>query len=266
LKTIRFDCPVCKKNRTKDIPIEELKEKTSGLFSILVNPDEECPHTLLTLLDRNHVVRGVNVLDFSVSTAKPEEKKEIILQKKISIQGAYKIFEEILIDMISCILQNKSLVLCGDIDTSIMLFGVINRIFPEIHSLGEKVVISEDSSEKLPNSFVINTQLKVIESGKILKDANSIIKDYVNEAVKMGEDEAAIIYLRQKFSVLLKVADFLEKNLKEKTSEKNVIKNIQTDMRIKINTNELYAVCLILSGRGKEDIVKSITMSKIDKF
>ena len=266
MKTIRFECPVCKKNRKKDIPLEEFKEKTSGLLSILVNADEECPHMLVAFIDKNYSIRGVHVLDFAITTKKPEEIKELITQKKISIQGAYKIFEDILIDMISCLLQNKFLVLCGDIDTSIMLFGIINKLFPEVNTLGEKVIISEDISEKAPNSFVINTQLKVIESGKLSKEAHTTIKNYLTEAVDTGDEETAIIYLKQKLSILLKVAEYLERNLKEKTSEKNIIKNLQTDMRIKINSNELNAVCLILLGKGKDDVVKNITLSKVDKF
>ena len=79
-------------------------------------------------------------------------------------------------------------------------------------------------------------------------------------------DDAAIIFIRQRLSILMKVADFLKVVLTEKKSIKHIIKTIKSDLRIKVKNDELYAVQLILKARGEEDVANRIITSKFDKF
>lgn len=191
---------------------------------------------------------------------------ELMASRELSLAGAYRVFGVIIIDCISCILQQKPLVLCGDIDASNALFNIFNRIFLDIYSLDDKVTIKKECHDVNPNSLVINTKLGIIDSGKISDEAHNTIKRYLNEAEKTGNDDAAIIFIRQRLSILMKVADFLKVVLSEKKNIKQIIKVIKSDLRIKVKNDELYAVQLILKARGEEEVANRIITSKFDKF
>ena len=148
----------------------------------------------------------------------------------------------------------------------IILLNIFNRIFLDIYSLDDKVIKKKKCHDINPNSLVINTKLGIIDSGKISDEAHNAINRYLNEAEKTGNDDAAIIFLRQRLSILMKVADFLKEVLSEKKSIKHIIKTIKSDLRIKVKNDELYAVQLILKARGEEDVVNRIITSKFDKF
>lgn len=190
---------------------------------------------------------------------------ELMSSRELSLSGAYKVFG-IIPDIISCILQQKPLVLCGDIDASNALFNIFNRIFLDIYSLDDKVTIKKECHDVNPNSLVINTKLGIIDSGKISDEAHNAISRYLNEAEKTGNDDAAIIFMRQRLSILMKVADFLKVVLTEKKNVKQIIKAIKSDLRIKVKNDELYAVQLILKARGEEEVANRIITSKFDKF
>ena len=64
----------------------------------------------------------------------------------------------------------------------------------------------------------------------------------------------------------MKISDLLEQILTEKLPEKRIFKEIRKHMKIKIKSDELYAVQLILKSRGLQDVVDKIIMSKFDKF
>ncbi|TFG19462.1 MAG: hypothetical protein EU529_16295 [Promethearchaeota archaeon] len=191
---------------------------------------------------------------------------ELMSSRELSLAGAHRVFGTIITACISCILQEKPLVLCGDIDASNALLNIFNRIFLDIHSLDDKVTIKKDCHDISPNCLVINTKLGIFDSGKISDEAHNAISRYLNEAEKKGNDDAAIIFIRQRLSILMKVADFLKEVLSEKKSIKQIIKVIKSDLRIKIKNDELYAVQLILKARDEEEVANRIIMSKLNNF
>ncbi len=191
---------------------------------------------------------------------------ELVSSKKLTLSGAYKVFGSILIDIIAALLQFKSIVLCGDADSSNALFALLKRIFLEIYPIEEIIEIQKDYTENDSNPLVINTGLGIVESGEISKEAHTALNRYLQEADKTGDNDAAIIYIRQKLSILLKTADVLEKVLRERKSVKRVIKEIKSHLKIKTKVDELYAVTLILMARGKKEIADRIVLSKLDKF
>jgi len=200
-----------------------------------------------------------------------EEKKkeieimELMATKDLSLSGAHRLFGDIMIDVISCLLQNKKTILYGDKDASVALFKVLNRIFLDIVSVDEKILIQDKVDDKT-DAFVINTSLRLIEQGEVSDEANNSINKFLQEAEKTGDNEAGIIFVRQKFAILFKIADLLEKTVKKKQPAKSIIKNVNKHLRIKISVDELYAVRHILQGRGKENIAEMISLSKMDKF
>ena len=191
---------------------------------------------------------------------------ELVSSKKLTLSGAYKVFGSILTDIISALLQLKPIVLCGDADSSNALFALLKRVFLEICPIEDLIEIKKDYIEKDSKLLIINTGLGLVESGEISEEAHTALNRYLQEADKTGDNDAAIIYLRQKLSILLKTADLLEKILSEKKSVKRVIKEIKSHLKIKTKIDELYAVHLILMTRGNEDIADRIILSKLDKF
>jgi len=191
---------------------------------------------------------------------------ELVSSRGLSLSGSHNVYGDIMTDLISCLLQEKPIVLCGDMDASTALRNIINRIFLDITD-PEKLVSMKGKCEKIEtDAFVLNTRLGLVETGEVSNDAHDAINSYLQEANKKGDSDAEFIFLRQKISILLKVADLLEKILKNKKPIKRITKDIEKKLRIKIKVNEIYAVRLILQARGKEEIAERIVVSKFDKF
>jgi len=191
---------------------------------------------------------------------------ELVASKELSVSGAYKVFGDIMIDIISCLLQQKPLVLCEDFDASTALLSIFKRVFLDIFTFDDDLIIKKECADFAPDSYVINMKYGIIESGEISNDANDAIGRYLQEAEKIGNNDAAIIFLRQRLSIFMKVADLLEQILTEKQPEKRILKDIRKHMRMKIKSDELYAIQLILKSRGREDVADKIIMSKFDRF
>ena len=191
---------------------------------------------------------------------------ELVASKELSLSGACKVFGDIIIDIISCLLQQKSLVLCGDFDASTALLSIFKRIFLDIFTFDDDHIIKNECTSFIPGSYVINMKYGIVESGEISNDAHDAIGRYLQEAQKTGNNDAAIIFLRQKISILMKVADLLEDILTERMPEKRLFKEFQKQMKIKLKSDELYGVRLILKSRDRQDLVDKILMSKFDKF
>jgi len=137
------------------------------------------------------------------------------------------------------------------------------NVFP----IDEKMISITDNCENPnPDAFIFNTSLRLIEQGDVSTEAHNVIGKYLNEAENTGDNEAAIILLRQKLAILLRVADVIEKTLTEKKSIKRIIKDIQSKMKIKLKNDEIYAVRLILQGRDNMSVVENIGVSKLNNF
>jgi hypothetical protein len=191
---------------------------------------------------------------------------ELMASKDLSLGGAYKVFGTIMPDIISCILQEKKVILCGDKDASTALFNLLSRIFLEVLNINDIIVIKKECVDPNPEILIVNTNLGIIESGEVSDEAHNAINRSIQEAEKTGNNDAAIIFLRQKLSILLKVANLLERIITKKTPVKRVLKEINSQLRIKVKIEDLYAVRLILKAKGKEDVVDKIIVSKFDKF
>ncbi|MFX1339755.1 MAG: hypothetical protein ACFFDK_14175 [Promethearchaeota archaeon] len=191
---------------------------------------------------------------------------ELVASKELTLSGACKVFGEIMIDMISCLLQQNPLVLCGDFDSSTALLSIFKRIFLDIFIFDNDLIVKDECADLAPGSYVINMKYGIVETGEISKDAHDAIRRYLQDAQKTGNNDAAIIFLRQKISILMKVADLLEEVLIQKLPEKHIFKEIRKHMKIKIKSDELYAVRLILKSRGRQNVADKILMSKFDKF
>lgn len=191
---------------------------------------------------------------------------DLVTSKKLSLGGAYKVFSTMLTDIISSILQQNHVYLCGDMDASNSLFALLKRIFLEIIDIDDKISIMKEFTDENFEALVINTGLGIVESGETDNAAHASIEKYIQEADKTGDNDAAIILIRQKLSILLKVADLLEKILKEKKSVKNIIKDVKKHLRVQVKYDEISAVRLLLKTRGKKDVAEKIIMSKLDKF
>ena len=191
---------------------------------------------------------------------------DLVSSRGLSLSGSFNVYGDILIDLISCLLQQKNLVLCGDMDASTALKNIINRIYLDITD-PEKLVSIRSKCEKMDtDALVLNTRLGLIESGEVSDEAHGALISYLQEAAKKGDSDAEFIFIRQKISILLKIADLLETILTEKKQIKRIIKDVDKKLKIKMKINELYAVRLILKTRGKEEIANRILVSKFDKF
>lgn len=197
---------------------------------------------------------------------KETQIRELIASKRLSIGGAFKVFGTIVADMITQLLQEKTILLCGDLDTSAALLTIFKRIFLDLFPVDNIVKIVDKSPEENPEVLVINTGLGIVESGEVSQDAHGALLRYLQEADKTGNDDAAIILIRQKIGILLKVADLLEKTLKDKTPEKKVLSLIRSKLKLKLRNDELHAVKIILRARDKENIAENIAVSKLSSF
>ncbi len=200
-----------------------------------------------------------------------EKKKELTLMelvssRTLSLSGAYNVFEDILIDIISGILQQKQFLFIGDKDASTALYSILNRIFLDILPLENYMKIKNEPEESDKDSFILNTRLRIIESGEVSKDAHPSINKILQESLKTGDKEAAIILIRQKLSILLKAAELLEKILKKPTVSRSILKDIQKYLKIKLKVEDLNAIRLILKAKNQEEIANRIVVSKFDSF
>ncbi len=191
---------------------------------------------------------------------------ELLATKKLTLSGAYRVFGTLLTDIISCLLQKKIVILSGDRDASVALYGIVNRIFLDIFPVEDKIKVVKKSPEPNRESLIINTGLRLLEYGEICQDSHNAINRYLQDAEKMGDNEAAIISLRQKISILIQIADLLEKILIKKENEKQLINDINNHLRIKVKSDDLEAVKMILKVRGKNEVAERITVSKMSKF
>ena len=191
---------------------------------------------------------------------------ELVTSRTLSLSGAYNVFEDIMIDLISAILQGKPIIFIGDKDASTALYSVLHRIFLDICSIENQIKIKNDLLDSDKDAFTLNTRLRIIENGEVFKDAHPSIAKILQEALKAGDNEAAIILMRQKLSILLKAAEILEKILKKPTPSRGILKLIQKHMKIKLRVDDLNAIRVILNTRGKVDLVNKIVMSKFDSF
>ena len=73
---------------------------------------------------------------------------DLVSSRGLSLSGSFNVYGDILIDLISCLLQEKNLVLCGDMDASTALKNIINRIYLDITD-PEKLVSIRSKCEKL---------------------------------------------------------------------------------------------------------------------
>ncbi len=224
----------------KDSEIEEKYEELKGIVLKLLNEFEDKKKELLLM--------------------------ELVSSKGLTLHGAQSIFGDILVDIISCLLQKKQVVLCGDRDASTSLYNVINRIFLDIIPINDLLLIKDECVDNKSNTFILNTRFRLIENGVVSNEAHNSINRVLKEAIKINDNEAAIILIRQQISILLRVAELLEKILKKETPTRLILKEIQNHLKIKLKVDDLYAIRLILKAKNKEELSKKIIVSKFDNF
>ncbi len=261
---VRIQCPVCKKTRSKEIT--KKVDPSKGIASVLIPSDAECPHTLVAFIDSQMRIRRVQLVDFAPTEARRTEVVEVMQGRVMTLKGARRVFGPILTDMISAVLQQKSLHLCGDIDAGISAYGVLNRIFPDVLRLGENIIITEDCSQKSLDALVINVGLPILVSGELSRDAHEALENYLREAETVEDNEAIDLLLRRRIAILNTVIDMLIRTLKTKTTAKAVIKNIEDTLHVKIKSVDLHAVQLLLRVRGHSATADYISFGALEDF
>ncbi len=184
----------------------------------------------------------------------------------MSLKGAMKVFGDIFIDIIVSVLLGRTVVLCNDIDIAITLYNTISRVVAGGATLGKEVWILEDCAEAPDDSFVVNCRYSVLVRGTAEHEARKTISRYLSEAVTVGDNEAAVLFIRQKISALLRAADILESEIKGRTLARKALTIIESKSGITVRYDDLHIVLAILRSRGRDDIVESIVMGQLDGF
>ncbi|NWF94801.1 MAG: hypothetical protein HXY34_01530 [Candidatus Thorarchaeota archaeon] len=263
MASIRVQCPACKKTRVKEVPAGI--DPSRGISSVLIPADSDCSHVLVAFFDDKLRVRGVQLVDFAPTETRRTEVVEVMPGRGMTLKGARKVFGPILTDMFSCVLQDKPLVLCGNVDAGISAYGVLNRVFPDTLRLGKSVIISEQCT-KVPEGLTINVGLPLIVGGELARDAHPALESYLREAEEMDDAEAIDLLLRRRVAILHAASDYLGNAVKEKTTARAVLKQLETAIHVKIKPSELRAVLLIMKSRGMGPVADLVVLSGLDEF
>ncbi|MHA1150315.1 MAG: hypothetical protein ACTSR8_18975 [Promethearchaeota archaeon] len=194
------------------------------------------------------------------------EIMEMVASKGLTFGGAIKVFGNVITEIISALLQQKEVILYGDKQASDAVSYIFSRIFQDILNVKDNLKVQEMKPDVKKGELIVNTHFGLIENGKIDDNAHSAINRYIQEVTDTPDNDAAILLMRQRISILIKVADLLENSLKSKKSLKRIIKEISSSMNVKLKIDELYAVRLILKSRGSMETYNKIIVSKLDKF
>jgi len=264
LAKIEVQCPICKSNRTYQIPNNF--ERVPGISSVLVVPDSTCPHILKVFIDAGYQVRGLQVVGSEQLKTSTKESYELLSGRKMSLRGAYKVFDEAFFTMLACLMQREVLILCNDVEIGLSLFGTLDNIFPEELEIGQQVIVNEACVDLSSGAVAIDMQLTIILKDKVGALMNLVLKEYLNQAIKIEDNEASTIFMRQRLSTMVKIAGFLESIIKSKMTVKEVLTKIESSIGIKIGQHEIHAILAILNASGKSNLADLVVTSKLSDF
>jgi len=264
LAKIEVQCPICRKIRTHQVSNDF--ERVPGISSVLVVPDSTCPHILKVFIDASYHVRGLQVIGFDQLKTGPDGTYEVLPGRRMSLRGAYKVFDETFFTMLACLMQRKVLILCHDIDVALSLFGTLDGIFPDDLEIGHQVIITDECEEVSIGSVAIDMQLTIILKDKVGALMNLVLKEYLNQAMRIEDNEASAIFMRQRLSTMDKIANHLESIVTEMMTVKEVLNKIESSMGIKIGQHEIHAILEVLRTSNKSDIADLVVTSKLSDF
>ncbi|MCF2136887.1 MAG: hypothetical protein K9W43_06535 [Candidatus Thorarchaeota archaeon] len=258
MKTVTFNCPVCQETRTIHV---DLADK-HGIVSVSVSPDETCSHALLVFIDHDLTIRRIQRLDHIADVSFSGQ----YMARGMSLRGSRRVFGSTLIDIIASILQKHMVVLCDDVDVAMTLYNTLVRIFHEPPELGRDVVIMDDCVESSTDSLVVNCRYSVVVKGSVATGAHLTIKRFVDEAVAVNDNEAAIVFVRQRLSALQKAASYIAEIVSSRMNARDALKAISKATGIQLKYDDLHAILLILRSQGHGKIADLIVMGDLDGF
>ena len=261
---IEVQCPICRKNRTHQIPNDF--EIVPGISSVLVVPDSTCPHILKVFIDANYHVRGLQVVGFDQLKTGPNGTYEVLSGRRMSLRGAYKVFDETFFTMLACLMQREVLILCNDIDVALSLFGTLDSIFPDDLEIGHQVIINDECVGLANGSVAIDMQLTIILKDKVGALMNLVLKEYLNHAIRIEDNQASAIFMRQRLSTMDKIANHLESIITVKMTVKELLTNIESSIGIKLGQHEIHAILEVLRASDKGDLADLVVTSKLSDF
>ncbi|MHA1771779.1 MAG: hypothetical protein ACTSYL_07600 [Candidatus Thorarchaeota archaeon] len=258
MKTVTFDCPVCQATRTIKVDLSNRQ----GIVSVSVSPDKICPHALLVFIDNELRIRRIQRLDHIVDVSYSGP----YMARGMSLRGSRRVFGSTLIDIIASILQKHIVVLCDDVDVAMTLYNTLVRIFHEPPELGRDVVILDDCIKGIPDSLVVNCRYSVVVKGSVKTGAHLTIERFVDEAIAVNDNEAAVVFVRQRLSGLQKAAASLAERVEYRMNAREALKTISNATGIQLKYDDLHAILLILRSQGHDKIADLIMMGDLDGF
>ncbi len=258
MSTITFECPICKITRTVDLDTS----RGRGIICASVSGDDKCPHNFIIFTDTDLNIRRIQRVDHIVRTSDDGR----FLARGMSLRGARKVFGDTLVDIISCILLKKPVLLCDDPDVSITLYNTLARIFQEPPELGRDVLIIDDCDVDGQDVLVVNCRYSVVLKGNVPIDAHKTLGRFIDEAVAINDNEAAVVFVRQRISALQRAAEFLVDRLELPLYAREVLAIVEKSTGIRLKYADLHAVRLILRGLGQDRILRNLIMGDLDEF
>ncbi len=254
--TVDVVCPVCRKRRR--VKVSDV-QYSRGLTKVVVGPGSDCPHTLLVFVEPDLSVRRVQNIDQAGLTGTPEPRG-------MSLRGVVKVFGGLFTDMLACVLQHRTLVLCDDIDVSITLYNTLSRLFVEPVRLGVDVLIVGGCHEAPADAYVVNCKYFIRVRGDVDRSAHRSLDKFLREAITVDDNDAAVLFVRQKISALMRAADIFQDKIRSRTLARDALTLVEQSDNIKIRYEDIRAVLMILRARGRSDVAKRIVMGRLDEF
>jgi len=257
LVTMRVECPVCKKQ--KKIEIDPTSAK--GIVCYLAPADKVCEHILLVFVDEKGNIHRVQRLDhIGVDTG-----VGIPRARGMSLRGAMKVFGPVFTDMISAVLLGKTLVLCDDVDVAITVYNTLARLFTTSVSLGKNVLIIEDCTQAPDDAYVVNCRY-AIGRGDVDTSAHKSLGRYLREAIAVNDNEAAVMFVRQRLSGLQRAADVVSEKVESRINAKDLIAMIEQETGITFRYDDIHAILALLRSRGQTERADLVQMGDLNGF
>ena len=73
---VEIRCPTCSKRNKIEVPEEEVKNTTRGLYAVNVSEGIVCEHSFIAYLDKNLAVRDTFMADFQIILPEQDEQEE----------------------------------------------------------------------------------------------------------------------------------------------------------------------------------------------
>jgi hypothetical protein len=275
-KEIEITCPICQMVKLVKIPEAVFSQKKFGSVKVQIPPGAVCnEHQFITFIDTKGIIRGYEKIDILMGDS--EETKEdvegkVSLRQLIEIFGLYGVFSL----LHASLFRYPAYILKDDKfeDVSNQIIKLFERFRPKNYTDSSYIKYLEETDYgkiklKEKNALLIDSNKNMVLQtpwDHKLKFEESIIK----KALEIIDNEEQIILIEQDIAHFVeeaeKAKEILENEDLEVIAEKNLVKQLMTELKIpKINKYRMALIKEFISQWFSTKLTKKMK-SKLQGF